>query len=88
MPRRRRYRMATVRGKRVRVVRFQGADGHIVRWTASCSGCYETEDGHPVGHYPRDANGVVLQVLQWKGGSDDTVEARIDRILKLQNQPD
>jgi len=37
---------------------------------------------------PRDANGVVLQVLQWKGGSDATVEDRIDRILKLQNQPD
>lgn len=36
---------------------------------------------------PRDANGVVLQVLQWKGGSDATVEDRIDRILKLQNQP-
>lgn len=36
---------------------------------------------------PRDANGVVLQILQWKGGSDATVEDRIDRILKLQNQP-
>ena len=36
---------------------------------------------------PRDANGVVLQVLQWKGGSDATVEDRIERILKLQNQP-
>jgi methylmalonyl-CoA epimerase len=37
---------------------------------------------------PRDASGVVLQVLQWKGGSDATVEDRIERILKLQNQPD
>ncbi len=37
---------------------------------------------------PRDANGVVLQVLQWKGGDDATVEARIERILKLQNQPE
>lgn len=37
---------------------------------------------------PRDANGVVLQVLQWKGGSDATVEDRIQRILALQNQPD
>lgn len=37
---------------------------------------------------PRDANGVVLQVLQWKGGSDATVEDRIERILALQNQPD
>lgn len=35
---------------------------------------------------PRDANGVVLQVLQWKGGSDATVEDRIQRILALQNQ--
>lgn len=24
-------------------------------WTTSCSGCFETEDGHPVGHYPWDA---------------------------------
>jgi methylmalonyl-CoA epimerase len=36
---------------------------------------------------PRDAAGVVLQVLQWKGGSDATVEDRIARILQLQNQP-
>ncbi|OYU68364.1 MAG: hypothetical protein CFE45_43155 [Burkholderiales bacterium PBB5] len=34
---------------------------------------------------PRDANGVVLQVLQWKGGSDATVQ---DRIQHLQNQPE
>jgi hypothetical protein len=31
---------------------------------------------------------VVLQVLEWKGGSDATIEDRIDRINKLQNQPD
>jgi len=37
---------------------------------------------------PRDASGVVLQVLQWKGGSDTTIEDRIDRINKLQNQPE
>jgi methylmalonyl-CoA epimerase len=37
---------------------------------------------------PRDASGVVLQVLQWKGGSDATIEDRIDRINKLQNQPE
>ena len=37
---------------------------------------------------PRDANGVVLQVLEWKGGSDATVEDRIQRILALQNQPE
>jgi len=36
---------------------------------------------------PRDASGVVLQVLQWKGGSDATVEDRIDRINKLRNKP-
>ncbi len=36
---------------------------------------------------PRDANGVVLQVLEWKGGTDATVEDRIERILKLGNQP-
>ena len=36
---------------------------------------------------PRDASGVVLQVLQWKGGSDATIEDRIDRIHKLQNRP-
>lgn len=35
---------------------------------------------------PRDAHGVVLQVLQWKGGSDATVQDRIQRILNLQNQ--
>jgi methylmalonyl-CoA/ethylmalonyl-CoA epimerase len=36
---------------------------------------------------PRDASGVVLQVLQWKGGGDATPEERIERILRLQNQP-
>ena len=36
---------------------------------------------------PRDAAGVVLQVLEWKGGSDATIEDRIERIRKLQNQP-
>lgn len=35
---------------------------------------------------PRDAAGVVLQILQWKGGSDASVEDRIDRILNLRNQ--
>jgi hypothetical protein len=37
---------------------------------------------------PRDAAGVVLQVLEWKGGSDATAEDRIERILRLQNQPE
>jgi len=37
---------------------------------------------------PRDAAGVVLQILQWKGGSDATIEDRIERIRNLQNQPE
>lgn len=37
---------------------------------------------------PKDAAGVVLQVLQWKGGSDASVEDRIERIRKLQNRPE
>ena len=37
---------------------------------------------------PNTQGGVVLQVLEWKGGSDATVEDRIDRILKLANQPE
>ena len=36
---------------------------------------------------PRDAAGVVLQIVEWKGGCDVGVEARIDRIRKLHNQP-
>jgi len=42
--RRRRYRMATVDGRRVRVVRFRGVRGHVVRWTDDCSGCTEIGD--------------------------------------------
>jgi hypothetical protein len=52
--------MSTVDGRRVRVVLFRGVRGFVVRWVDSCSGCYETEDGHAVGYYPRDANGVTL----------------------------
>ncbi len=37
---------------------------------------------------PRDAAGVVLQILEWKGGHDATIEDRIARIRKLQNQPE
>ena len=37
---------------------------------------------------PRDAAGVVLQILQWKGGSDSSIEDRIERIRKLQNRSD
>jgi methylmalonyl-CoA/ethylmalonyl-CoA epimerase len=34
---------------------------------------------------PRDAAGVVLQIMEWEGGSDVTSEDRIKRILNLQN---
>ena len=34
---------------------------------------------------PRDAAGVVLQIMEWQGGSDVTSEDRIKRILNLQN---
>jgi methylmalonyl-CoA epimerase len=34
---------------------------------------------------PRDSAGVVLQILEWKEGSDATVEDRIKRILNIQN---
>lgn len=46
--------MATVDGRRVRVVLFRGVRGYLVRWVDSCSGCYETEDGHAVGTYAYD----------------------------------
>ena len=36
---------------------------------------------------PRDAAGVVLQIMQWDGGWDVSREERIERIRKLQNQP-
>ena len=36
---------------------------------------------------PKDAAGVVLQILQWKGGSSETIEDRIERIRNLQNRP-
>jgi len=34
---------------------------------------------------PRDSAGVILQILEWKGGSDATIEDRIQRILDLEN---
>ena len=34
---------------------------------------------------PGDAAGVVLQIMEWKGGSDVTLEDRIKRILDLEN---
>jgi methylmalonyl-CoA/ethylmalonyl-CoA epimerase len=36
---------------------------------------------------PKDASGVVLQVVEWKGGWDVSLEDRIQRILALQNIP-
>jgi len=34
---------------------------------------------------PKDSLGVVLQILEWKEGSDETVEERIKRIVNLEN---
>ncbi len=34
---------------------------------------------------PKDSLGVVLQILQWKEGSDETIEDRIERIAGLEN---
>ena len=36
---------------------------------------------------PRDAAGVVLQIVEWKGGSEVNVEERIERIRNLHNKP-
>lgn len=35
---------------------------------------------------PRDAAGVVLQILEWKTGSDATVEDRIARLFDLRDR--
>ncbi len=48
-----RYRTVEEVG-RVKIVTHDGFEGYVVRWTGSCSGCFETEDGHPVGSYPWD----------------------------------
>ncbi len=47
-----RYRMHD--GRRYKVVVYDGFEGFVVRWTATCTGCCETEDGHHVGHYDFD----------------------------------
>lgn len=49
----RRYRLDD-QGKRRLVYVCDGVEGYFVHFTQSCSGCYETEDGHPVGDYPYD----------------------------------
>jgi methylmalonyl-CoA epimerase len=37
---------------------------------------------------PRDAAGVVLQIVEWQGGAEVSVEERIERIRKLHNRPE
>lgn len=37
---------------------------------------------------PKDAAGVVLQIVEWKGGSEVSVEERIERIRNLRNRPE
>jgi methylmalonyl-CoA/ethylmalonyl-CoA epimerase len=37
---------------------------------------------------PKDSLGVVLQILEWKEGSDETIEDRIKRITSLENIPE
>ena len=39
---------------------FPGAILSYGEWTASCTGCHETFEGHEVGTYPRDKNGVSI----------------------------
>jgi hypothetical protein len=39
---------------RVMVVENRGHDGYVVRWTQSCSGCHETNEGYETGLYPYD----------------------------------
>ena len=48
-----RYRMVEDVG-RVKIVTHDGFEGYVARWTSSCTGCHETEDGHNVGHYTWD----------------------------------
>ena len=52
MTQRARYR--THDGRRYRIVMNEGFEGFVVHWTSTCAGCYETEDGYPVGEYPYD----------------------------------
>lgn len=52
------YRMHTIVDEddgtktRVRIVELRGFDGYVIKFPRSCTGCYESEDGHPVGSYP------------------------------------
>lgn len=45
-------RYAVVDGHRVLIKPWRGVDGFEVKWTDSCTGCFESEDGHPCGEYP------------------------------------
>lgn len=38
------YRMATVAGKRFRVVQMHGVDGYVITWTSNCSGCSDDRE--------------------------------------------
>lgn len=45
------------KSKRGRPRKTQTVNGKIcelAQWTSSCTGCYESLDGHPVGEYPYD----------------------------------
>lgn len=46
----RRYRV--VDGHRYLVVVHGGVEGYVLRFVASCTGCFECEDGYPIGDYP------------------------------------
>ena len=37
---------------------------------------------------PKDAAGVILQIVSWKGGSEVSLEDRIERIRELHNRPE
>lgn len=37
---------------------------------------------------PKDAAGVILQIVEWKGGSEVSLGDRIERIRNLHNQPE
>jgi methylmalonyl-CoA/ethylmalonyl-CoA epimerase len=37
---------------------------------------------------PRDTAGVIFQIVEWKSGTDATVEDRISRIRSLENNPE
>ena len=42
-------------GKRYRVVLNEGHEGFVTRWTESCTGCFEFNEGWGLEHYEYDA---------------------------------